>query len=151
MRDVCFGLKTTPDALLLNPRPYTLNPNASLSLSYRLRCASASSRSRTSCVCICELCVCVSDCLCVCVCVCRLRDVCFDLKSKPNELLDALRFFERKDAIGQPKAPFSWGRQPQDQMKVRVCTGEGVGVRARLSLQPISFDTLTWLLARSLN
>jgi len=44
--------------------------------------------------------------------------VCFDLKSKPNELLDALRFFERKDAIGNPKAAFSWGKQPKDQMKV---------------------------------
>jgi hypothetical protein len=47
-----------------------------------------------------------------------VRDVCFDLKSKPNELLDALRFFERKDAIGSPKEPFSWARQPPEQMRV---------------------------------
>jgi len=44
-----------------------------------------------------------------------VRDVCFDLKSKPNELLDALRFFERK----VPK-PYTLNTKPKPQTLSRV-------------------------------
>jgi hypothetical protein len=73
----------------------------------------------------------------------QVRDVCFDLKSKPNELLDALRFFERQDAIGNPKPPFSWGPQAVDQMKVLADFIKEVAAYA--TFIHVSFCVAVWL------